>query len=139
MVNETPHATAASEMLEPGWLSRTAIYRGLRVASVGSQIGQGSMTTGAQLQDVSTCSLGAILGAGQVGPLFWSGSIPKRGATMPSVDPETLRKVEQAFLLYTDEVEQSNQAADTKWTYLRHARTLVRWLADDFEPGERAR
>jgi cob(I)alamin adenosyltransferase len=78
-----------------------------------------------------------ILGAGQVELLWWS--IPKRGATMPRVDPETLRKVEQAILRYTHEVEQSNLAADTKWTSLRHARTLVRWLADDFESGERAR
>jgi len=54
---------------------------------------------------------------------------------MPGVSNSALREVELALERYRLEVEASRLRPKTKWTYLRHADTFVRWLRDDFTPG----
>ena len=49
----------------------------------------------------------------------------------------TLREVQQALERYEREVKDSRLSPKAKWTYIRHASTFVRWLDDDFTPGER--
>ena len=56
---------------------------------------------------------------------------------MPKVDQSTLRRVQEALHQYESEVEEAPLRDSTKRTYLLHARNFVRWLDDDFEPGER--
>lgn len=56
------------------------------------------------------------------------------------VSKETLREIEQALMQYEDRVNgDPDLQAYAKKTYLLHARNFVRWLADDFEPGETLR
>ena len=57
---------------------------------------------------------------------------------MPKVRTESLHEVEEALKLYVEEVERSSVAKMSKRTYIRHARTFVRWLDDDFTPNEQA-
>lgn len=52
---------------------------------------------------------------------------------------EALREVERALEAYKEEVSRAGLAEKTVWTYTRHAETFVRWLKDDFTPGERTR
>ena len=47
-----------------------------------------------------------------------------------------MKEVEAALEKYRREVEKAPLKSDTKRTYLRHAETFVRWLNDDFVPGE---
>ena len=60
---------------------------------------------------------------------------------MASEDPEVkisktaLDEIRAALLKYEQEVDQSRLREKTKRTYLHHASTFVRWLADDFTPG----
>ena len=54
---------------------------------------------------------------------------------MPKVRQKTLREIEQALQLYSDEVEQTGLRPDNKSTSLLHARAFVRWRADDSTPG----
>ena len=54
---------------------------------------------------------------------------------MSKISPAALREVQDALERYRNEVESTRMSTDTKWTYLRHASTFVRWLADDFTPG----
>lgn len=48
-----------------------------------------------------------------------------------------LAEIKVALAKYTEEVEATGMSVNTKGTYLRHANTFVRWLEDDFIPGER--
>lgn len=53
------------------------------------------------------------------------------------VSQSALREVQEALKDYEREVQDSpNLGSETKRTYLRHAKTFVRWLDDDFAPGE---
>ena len=45
--------------------------------------------------------------------------------------------VRSALERYKQVVNSTDLAATTKWTYLRHAETFVRWLEGGFTPGER--
>jgi hypothetical protein len=52
------------------------------------------------------------------------------------VSAEALKEVEFALDQYIQEVWKHPKLADlSKKTYERHAKTFVRWLKDDFEPG----
>ena len=53
------------------------------------------------------------------------------------VSPSAFEEIDRALAHYTREVEETNLSDKTKQTYLRHANTFVRWLADDFTPGLR--
>ena len=53
------------------------------------------------------------------------------------VRPETLREVEEAFNRYEAAVQAARLAPNTKRTYIDRAAHFVRWLGDDFTPGER--
>ena len=55
---------------------------------------------------------------------------------MPKVSSLTLQEVQEALRRYEETVEASSLRLSSKNTYLLHARQFVRWLADDFEPGE---
>ena len=55
---------------------------------------------------------------------------------MPKVSSLTLKEVQEALRRYEETVEESPLRLSSKNTYLLHARQFVRWLADDFEPGE---
>ena len=54
---------------------------------------------------------------------------------MPRINESCLKQVQNALEAYEQEVGATELASDTKRTYMRHAETFVRWLADDFEPG----
>ena len=54
---------------------------------------------------------------------------------MTKVSESTIREVQVALEAYRREVHDSGLKESTKWTYLRHADTFVRWLNDDFVPG----
>ena len=76
------------------------------------------------------------------------GSSPSRGTNlqtpdlqvgdnaMPKISRGSLREVQEALARYTIEVEESALAQASKDTYLLHANHFVRWLDDDFTPGE---
>ncbi len=55
---------------------------------------------------------------------------------MPKLSPETLREVQRAYRRYESEVKAADLADSTEKTYLTHARNFVRWLGDEFTPGE---
>lgn len=56
---------------------------------------------------------------------------------MPKISPQALREVEQALREYEAEVSATKLTQPTKKTYLGHSRHFVRWLNDDFTPGEK--
>ena len=56
---------------------------------------------------------------------------------MPKITSQALRQVQDALGQYEIRVEASSLARNSKVTYLLHARNFVRWLDDDFEPGDR--
>jgi len=58
---------------------------------------------------------------------------------MAKLDALTLAQVRNLLHEYVAEVERSGLAEKSKWTYTRHAETFVRWLGDDFTPGERTK
>ena len=58
---------------------------------------------------------------------------------MPKVSPEILATIQEAYERYVSEVESSDLTPESKLTYLGHAQQFVRWLDDDFEPGETKR
>lgn len=51
------------------------------------------------------------------------------------ISKAALDEVRAALLKYEQEVDQTRLRDKTKQTYLHHASTFVRWLADDFTPG----
>jgi len=53
------------------------------------------------------------------------------------ISPEALREVQDALDRYTAEVKGTNLAEWTKKTYLDHALQFVRWLKDEFTPGDK--
>lgn len=57
------------------------------------------------------------------------------------VDKKLINKIENLLEKYEIEVEEKRQNGilkdKTAATYLRHAKTFVRWCKDDFVPGER--
>ena len=55
---------------------------------------------------------------------------------MPKLSLRSLEEVQEALRQYEQTVEASPLRLSSKNTYLLHARQFVRWLADDFEPGE---
>jgi len=56
-------------------------------------------------------------------------------------DRKTLIKIEELLEEYEIEVEKTRKSDDladeSAKTYLRHAKTFVRWCKDDFVPGGR--
>ena len=52
------------------------------------------------------------------------------------ISQQAMEEVRQALEVYREEVNSAPLASATRWTYLRHADTFVRWLNDDFLPGE---
>ena len=58
---------------------------------------------------------------------------------MPKADRETLRKIQSAFECYKTEVKESNLRQSTTEPYIRYASYFLRWLDDDYTPGERVR
>ena len=58
---------------------------------------------------------------------------------MPKISPGALREVQDALDHYNVEVKQTNLAEWSKKTYLDHALQFVRWLNDEFTPGEKTR
>ena len=55
---------------------------------------------------------------------------------MAKVSQEVLAAVQTALQRYELEVEATGLTAQSKATYLLHARNFVRWLDDGFEPKE---
>lgn len=51
------------------------------------------------------------------------------------VSPSALQEIDRALRDYEAEVDASDLAESTKWTYKRHASTFVRWLHGKFKPG----
>ena len=58
---------------------------------------------------------------------------------MPKVSQDILQRVRAALKRYQAEVDAAPLTRSTKRTYNLHAEHFVRWLADDFEPGIRAK
>jgi len=58
---------------------------------------------------------------------------------MPKADRETLRKIQSAFDRYKTEVKESNLKQSTMEPYIRYASYFLRWLDDDYRPGENIR
>ena len=58
---------------------------------------------------------------------------------MPKVDRETLGKIEAAFEHYKSELQKSDLKYATVATYLLDAEQFIRWLNDQYEPGEKLR
>ena len=58
---------------------------------------------------------------------------------MSKVSPEILTAIQEAYERYVSEVNTSDLTPESKLTYLSHAQQFVRWLDDDFEPGETKR
>ena len=58
---------------------------------------------------------------------------------MPKVTPSTMKEVEAALERYIAEVEAAPLKPATVRTYCHHARSFVRWLNDQFEPGATVR
>jgi hypothetical protein len=56
---------------------------------------------------------------------------------MAKISSQTLAEVKNALKRYEDEVNESNLELNTKKTYLRHSMTFVRWIDDDFTPGDK--
>ena len=56
---------------------------------------------------------------------------------MPKVRSESIHDVRAALIAYRLQVNETNLTPLSKKTYLLHAEHFVRWLSDDFEPGER--
>lgn len=54
---------------------------------------------------------------------------------MAKVSENALQEVQAALEAYRREVYASALKESTKWTYMRHADTFVRWLNEDFVPG----
>ena len=54
---------------------------------------------------------------------------------MPKISPVALQEVQDALERYRNEVDDTDLSPKTKKTYIRHASTFVRWLADNFTPG----
>ena len=58
---------------------------------------------------------------------------------MPKLSPECLNAVREALQEYIYEVEGTLLTPSTQGTYTYHAINFVRWLDDDFVPGETKR
>lgn len=56
---------------------------------------------------------------------------------MAKIPREAFNQVQAALERYEVEVGAAPLTSATKRTYLLHATNFVRWLADDFVPGER--
>jgi hypothetical protein len=56
---------------------------------------------------------------------------------MPKVSADAMREVEAALKQYDAEVHASGLQPKTVRTYVLHATNFVRWLKDDFVPGEK--
>ncbi len=54
------------------------------------------------------------------------------------VSKSAMAEVERAFKEYEAEVDASNLSDISKHNYKRYVRQFVRWLNNDFTPGERA-
>jgi hypothetical protein len=53
------------------------------------------------------------------------------------INPQALAEVEEALEQYREEVEKSDLEEGTKRLYLRHADSFVRWLKNEFTPGNK--
>ncbi len=57
---------------------------------------------------------------------------------MPKVTPPTMTEVKAALAVYIAEVEAAPLRPPSVRTYCQHARQFVRWLGDQFTPGDAA-
>ncbi len=57
---------------------------------------------------------------------------------MSKLTRDCLEELESLLRDYIIEVGESGLTSSIKRTYIRHASTFVRWVSDDFTPGERA-
>lgn len=57
------------------------------------------------------------------------------GRSQTPLDRAFVALVQSALGIYEKEVEESDLERNTKDTYIRHARSFVRWLDGDFTPG----
>lgn len=55
---------------------------------------------------------------------------------MPKLSPDCLDAVREALSDYIEDVNSTLLTNSTKETYTYHANNFVRWLYDDFVPGE---
>ncbi len=55
---------------------------------------------------------------------------------MPKVTASTMTEVKAALAAYITEVEAAPLKPATMHTYCHHARSFVRWLNDEFKPGD---
>ena len=56
---------------------------------------------------------------------------------MAKISQQALQQIEQALEQYVEEVKEAGLALNTETTYLLHSNNFVRWLKDDFSPGDR--
>ena len=56
---------------------------------------------------------------------------------MPRIN--NIEEIQAALIDYESAVNESSLKDSSKFTYLLHAHHFVRWLDNDFEPGERLR
>ena len=65
----------------------------------------------------------------------WLDKLQQRRLTMPKMEPENVKKIEDAVEQYVLAVEASPLTDESKKTYIEHPRNFVRWLKGEFEPG----
>lgn len=58
---------------------------------------------------------------------------------MPKVDWVTLKMIENAVQMYEQAVDESPLKPGPKYDYKKYVRRFVRWLNDEYEPGETKR
>ena len=58
---------------------------------------------------------------------------------MAKATGRNLQRIQDALKLYEEAIAESLMTDKSKATYIRHARHFVRWLDDDFTPGDRLR
>ena len=58
---------------------------------------------------------------------------------MAKISQSALAEIRAALEAYKDEVMATPLADSSKRTYIPHAENFVRWLDEDFEPGENGR
>ena len=55
---------------------------------------------------------------------------------MPKISEESLAEVEKALEEYRQDLEQSTLEEDWKIVRYKQARTFVRWIKGEYQPGE---
>ena len=55
------------------------------------------------------------------------------------IEAQLLLKMQETFLIYKSEIETTNMTKLTKKTYIDNVEKFIRWLSDDFTPGEKSK